>query len=111
MRTLIRSTLGAIVLTASALSATIATTSPAAARVSFGIGLGVPGPVYYGRPYYSDPCASPRFRYYHPGYCYYPGYYDSGYYEPGWVDGIWITDSFGNRHWQSGHWRGGSHRR
>lgn len=109
MRILSKSKLGAVALIAAAVGTSVATTTPAEARVSFGIGIGVPGPYYYGRPYYADPCASPRFRYYHPGYCYNPGYYDSGYYDYGYYGpgdgGFWITDSFGHRRWHSG--RGG----
>jgi hypothetical protein len=100
MKRFSKTALGVLALVGSTL--TLATTTPAEARVSVGIGLGVPGPVYYDRTYYGDPCASPRFRYYHPGYCGYPGYYYSGYYDPAWVNGFWVTDSFGHRRWHDG---------
>lgn len=98
--------IGALMLAGSALGATLATTAPADARVSIGIGIGGPG-------YYGNPCRYARYRYYHPrrcGYGYGPGYG---------VGGIWITDSFGHRHWRGGHggfhggfhgrWNGGGH--
>jgi hypothetical protein len=85
--------------------------------VSVGIGIGVPGPGYYG-PGYGNPCYSPRFRYYHPGACggygygpAYYGYYDSGFYGPGYYEpvagGFWFTDSFGHRQWHGGAFHGG----
>lgn len=113
--------MGALMLAGTAVGATLSTTAPAeAAHVSVGIGIGVPG--YYGpRPYYRNPCDSPRYRYYHPDYCYgygptyygpnYYGYYDQGYYGPGYyepvIGGFWFTDSFGHRHWHHGGFHGG----
>ncbi|MGN6515220.1 MAG: hypothetical protein ACTHLR_05195 [Rhizomicrobium sp.] len=114
--------MGALMLAGTAVGATLSTTAPADAHVSVGIGIGVPGPGYYApRPYYGNPCDSPRYRYYHPNYCYgygpayygpsYYGYYDQGYYGPGYyepvIGGFWFTDSFGHRHWHHGSFHGG----
>jgi hypothetical protein len=114
--------LGALMLAGTAVGTTVATTAPADAHVSVGIGIGIPGPGYYApRPYYRNPCDSPRYRYYHPDYCYgygpayygptYYGYYDQGYYGPGYyepvVGGFWFTDSFGHRRWHGGSFHGG----
>ena len=114
--------LGALMLAGSAVGATVATTAPADAHVSVGIGIGIPGAGYYApRPYYGNPCDSPRYRYYHQGYCYgygpayygpdYYGYYDQGYYGPGYyepvVGGFWFTDTFGHRRWHHGSFHGG----
>ena len=113
--------IGALMLAGSAVGATVATTAPADAHVSVGIGIGVPGPVYAGPRYYGNPCDSPRYRYYHQGYCYgygpayygpsYYGYYDQGYYGPGYYEpyagGFWFTDSFGHRRWHGGSFHGG----
>ena len=74
--------LGALMLGGAALAAA----TPAAARVSIGIGIGVPG---FGG-YYDNPCAYPRYRYYHPGACGYPVYS-----EPVFIDGAW----FGGPHY------------
>lgn len=110
---------GALMVAGLAGAATVATTAPAAARVSIGIGIGVPGPGYYGPAYGGNPCFNPRYRYYHPGYCggaayaygpAYNGYYDSGFYGPGYYEpvggGFWFTDSFGHRRWHGGAFRG-----
>ena len=115
---------GALMLAGTAAGTTLATTAPAeAAHVS--IGIGIPGPGYYApRPYYANPCDSPRYRAYHQGYCYgygpayygpnYYGYYDQGYYGPGYyepvVGGFWFTDSFGHRRWHGGGFHGGGSR-
>jgi hypothetical protein len=112
--------IGALMLAGSAVGATVATTAPADAHVSVGIGIGVPGPAYVvPGPAYGNPCYDARYRYYHPGYCggpayygpdYY-GYYDSGFYGPGYYEpvagGFWFTDSFGHRRWHGGHFNGG----
>ena len=88
MKNIGRYAIGAVMLAAPALGATLASTAPANAGISIGIGLG-------GR---YDPCSSFDYRYYHPYQC---------AYRPGWAwgDGYWITDSFGHRHWH-GHRRG-----
>ena len=112
--------LGALMLAGTAAGTTVATTAPAEARVSVGIGIGVPG-YYAPRPYYRNPCDSARYRYYHRDYCYgygpayygpdYYGYYDQGYYGPGYyepvIGGFWFTDGGGRRHWHGGSFHGG----
>jgi hypothetical protein len=117
--------MGALMLAGSALGVA-ATTTPADARVSIGIGVGAPYGYYggYDEGYYS-PCESRRFRYYHPQYCGYPGYgpsyyddygpdyYDGGYggYGPS-FGGVWFGGSFGGHdHWGGGggHWGGHHH--
>lgn len=112
--------MGALMLAGTAVGGTLATTAPADAHVSVGIGIGVPG--YYGPPAgYVNRCDNPRWRYYHPGYCNgygpayygpnYYGYYDQGYYGPGYyepvVGGFWFTDNFGHRRWHGGSFHGG----
>jgi len=64
--------------------AAVAMTSPADARVVFGVGIGGPG--YYGPGYAPvyDPYCDPRSRWFNPRYCDgYDGYYGPGYYGPG----------------------------
>lgn len=83
--------IGALMLAAPALGATLVSTAPANAGISIGIGLGG----------HYNPCSSFDYRYYHPNQCAYgPSW--------GWGDGYWITDSFGHRRWH-GH-RQGRHR-
>jgi hypothetical protein len=113
--------LGALMMAGTAAGAMVVTTAPAsAAHVSIGIGVPLPG-YYAPRPYYNNPCDSPRYRYYHQGYCYgygpayygsdYYGYYDQGYYGPGYyepvIGGFWFTDGGGHRHWHRGSFHGG----
>ena len=82
--------------------ATLVTTAPADAHITFGIGIGIPGPAYYG----GNPCYNARYRYYHPEYCGYPdgygrGYYDQRYYGSGYyAPGLWFTDAWGHRRWR-----------
>lgn len=116
-----------------AVLAAVATTAPAEARVSIGIGLGYPGyygyagPGYYGYPgyypgyYYGPPARAvcdPYSRWYDPYRCRYSyaGYgYDDYYYGPVFIDGVWVSGpvrwrSFGGRReffWHGG-WRSGS---
>ncbi len=111
--------IAALMMAGSAVGATVATTAPADAHVSVGIGIPLGGPAYVG-PAPGNPCYDARYRYYHPGYCgggpayygpdYY-GYYDSGFYGPGYYEpvegGFWFTDSFGHRRWHGGHFGGG----
>jgi hypothetical protein len=106
---------GALMLAGTAAGTTVATTAPADAHVSIGIGLGVPGAGYYAPRAYGNPCDSPRYRDYHRGYCYgygpayygpdYNGYYDQGFYGPGYYEpvsgGFWFTD--GGYHGGGGH--------
>lgn len=84
--------LGAVMMAGTA----IATTPPANAGVTVGIGVGVPAPVYA-----APPCA------YGPGYC---GYYSYNY--PVFVGGAWVYGPHYYR-WWGGHpwvwWHGGWH--
>lgn len=78
----------------------LAAATPAAARVSVGIGFGVPG--YYA-PYY-DPCDSPRFRYWHPYRCGTPVYYERPYYDEWYGGPSFYLYSGGGHHWHHGGW-------
>jgi hypothetical protein len=64
---------------------TAALATSASAGVSFGIGIGIPGPTYYS--VRTGPCADPNFAYYHPYRCGYPTYA-----EPVYIDGAWVHD-------------------
>lgn len=105
-----------------ALLAALATSAPAQARVSIGIGLGYPGyygppPYYYGpAPYYYGPgraVCDPYSRWYDPYRC--NAYYADYYYGPVFIDGVWVDEplrwriSGGHREffWR-GSWRAGS---
>ena len=117
-------TMAALMLAGSAIGATSVTSTPAAAQVSIGVGIGGPG--YYRGGYYrggyAGRCANERFRYYHAGRCgrgyapvvygpAYYGYYDTGYYGAGYYEpaatGFWFTDSGGHRRHHDGHFNGG----
>jgi len=104
MRSLRQLTVGMLAIGAVALGGAVGGSSPAGARVSVGIGIGIPGPGYYtvrtGR------CANPRFAYYHPDLCGYPTYS-----EPVFIDGAWVTEPihyriYGGRRyfWWHGGW-------
>ena len=92
-------------------AAALATTAPADARVTVGIGIGGPGYYgYYGPAYYHNPCWRPYP--YRPYYCdagYYPGYYGYG----GPVIGLGFGGGWGHGGWHGGHggWShgGGAH--
>ena len=93
MKTTLKAALGgAILLAGSALAAT-----PADARVSVGIGIGVPGP------YYGDPCYGP---YPYPGYCASPTFYGPVFYEGRWWNGPhrWRVVGGHRAFWHNGHW-------
>ena len=84
--------------------------TPASAGVSFGIGIGIPGPSYYS--VRTGACGDPNFAYYHPYQCGYPQYY-----EPVYLDGAWVHEPLyyrtyaGSRYfWWHGGWHGGWHR-
>ncbi len=64
--------LGAIMSVGAAV-VTVGATAPADAHVAIGIGIGAPG-------YYGNPCAHPRFRYYHPARCGWHNYHRAGWY-------------------------------
>ncbi len=92
--------LGALLLA----GATAITTAPADARVTVGIGIGIPGPYYgphyyYGPPRYSGYC-DPYGPYYDPYYCddYAPVAY---WYDPVFIDGVWVRGPF-RWHWDHG---------
>lgn len=73
----------------------IVAASPAEARVTVGIGIGVPG--YYGPAYVPRYSCDPYSRFYDPYYCgrfYGPGYYAPSYYAP--------SFSFGYSNWGRG---------
>jgi hypothetical protein len=89
--------MGALVVAGSSLVAA----EPAQARVSVGIGIGIPGP-YYGPGYGYAPGydrACDRYsRWYDPYRCD-AEYYDDGYYDgPVFIDGIWFDGRFRHRH-------------
>jgi uncharacterized membrane protein YgcG len=106
-----------------AILAAVATSAPAQARVSIGIGLGYPGyydgyPGYYPGYYYGPSARAvcdPYSRWYDPYRCryYYAGYgYDDFYYGPVFIDGVWTSgplrwrDFDGRREF---FWHGGWH--
>lgn len=94
MKTLAKLALGAAMVAGAATMVAV----PADAAVSFGIGIGVPGP-YYGRPYYPYRprySCDPYSRWYDPYYC--------GAYAPAYVYGPSFYYS-----WHDG-WRGGRDR-
>jgi hypothetical protein len=76
---------------------------PAEARVSVGIGIGIPGPVYGPAYYPPGPCYN--YDYYYPGYCGYPAYAD-----PVFIGGVWYNGPHYYRtfHGQQQVWLGGS---
>ncbi len=85
--------------------ATLATTAPAEAGVSVGIGVGVPG-YYYGPGYY-PPGACYGYDYYYSGYCGYPTYTGAVFLGGRWVYGPHYYRWWGGRPW---FWyRGGWH--
>jgi hypothetical protein len=105
MKLFTKAALGALMLAGAA----IGTTAPAAAHVSVGIGIGVPGP-YYGPPpgyAYCDRYS----RWYDPYRC--DSYYDNYYYGgPVFVDGIFFGGGYGHGWhggWHGGHGWGGGH--
>jgi hypothetical protein len=96
---------GAIAAAGIAGGATLATTTPAEARVAIGIGIGVPG-YYYGPGYYPPgPCGS--YDYYYSGYCGYPTYTGGVF-----LGGRWVYGPHYYRWWHGRPWfwhRGGWH--
>ncbi|MDE1937699.1 MAG: hypothetical protein KGI68_01645 [Alphaproteobacteria bacterium] len=98
--------LGAMLLAGAA----FAVTTPAAAGVSFGVGIGV-GPGYYGPDNYGPPVnCNPYSRFYDPYYC---GYYDDYDGPPLFIDGAWFyggryRDYDGHReYWMHDRWSRG----
>ncbi len=103
MKRIAKLALGAVLMAGTA----FAVATPAAARVSVGIGIGVPG--YYGPPPRYAVC-DPYSRYYDPYYC---GDYDYYYGPPLFIDGFWFNnggryrDYDGRReYWVHGGWHG-----
>jgi hypothetical protein len=96
MKNLKKLVLGALMLTGAAVGAS----QPAAAGVSVGIGVGIPGPAYYGPAYACDP--------------YYSDYDEYGcgayYTGPVFIDGAWFNGPLRWRWWGGGRqfwWHGG----
>jgi hypothetical protein len=90
--------LGALLLAGSA----IGVSAPANAGVHVGIGIGIPGPAYYGPAYTCDPY-----------YDYYDEYGCGAYYTgPVFIDGVWFNGPLRWRNWGGGRqfwWHGGWH--
>ncbi|MBU6299206.1 MAG: hypothetical protein KGJ79_03635 [Alphaproteobacteria bacterium] len=83
MKRIAKLALGAMLMAGTA----FAVSTPSAAGVSFGIGIGV-GPGYYGPGYYGYAVnCNPYSRFYDPYYC---GYYDDYDGPPVFVDGAWF---------------------
>lgn len=101
MKNIAKLALGAALLAGTALTATIATTAPAAARVSIGIGIGAP--IYPGY-YPPGPCYD--YDYYYNGDCGYPVYYDPVYIGGYWYSGPHYYRYYNGRPWvwNRGHW-------
>jgi hypothetical protein len=101
MKNIAKLALGALLMAGTA----FAVATPAAARVSIGIGIGGPG--YYGPPAYA--VCNPYSRYYDPYYC---GDYEDYYGPPMFIDGFWFNngryrDYGGQRqYWVHGGWHG-----
>src|SRR6185312_6336955 len=96
MKNLKKLALGALMLAGSA----VGLSQPASAGVHVGIGIGIPGPAYYGPAYACDPY-----------YDYYDEYGCGAYYSgPVFIDGIWVNEPVRWR-WWGGHrqfwWHGG----
>lgn len=102
--------IGLAALGSTALGGTFALTGPASAGVSIGVGIGVPGPAFYGTyRIRTGRCQSPRFAFNHPGFCGYPRFS-----EPVFIDGMWVNQPLyyrtygGVRYfWYQGGWRAG----
>ena len=110
MKKIAKVALSALTVAGIVTATTAAVTTPAEARIAFGIGIG--GPAYYGG-YYGPGYCDPYYGC--PGYYGYPAYY-GGYYGPsvyfggGWGHG-WGHGYYG-RGWRGGWghgWRGGWH--
>ena len=98
MKKITKFALGALMLAGTA----IGVSQPAAAGVSVGIGIGIPGPAYYGPAYACDP--------------YYNDYDEYGcgayYSDPVFLDGVWFNGPLRWRDWGGRRefwWHGGWH--
>jgi hypothetical protein len=88
-----------------ALAGSLVVPAPALAGVRVGIGIGVPGPAYYGSyRIRTGPCSHPRFAFNHPNRCGYPRFS-----EPVFIDGAWVNEPLYYRTYggQRYFWRGG----
>ena len=85
MKKITKYALGALMLAGTA----VGLTQPASAGVSVGIGIGIPGPAYYGPAYACDP----YYDSYDPYGC---GAYYSG---PVFIDGVWFNGPLRWRFW------------
>lgn len=107
MRRIRQLAIGALALGGTALGGSLAATGPASAGVHVGIGIGVPGPAFYGTyRIRTGNCAHPRFAFNHPNRCGYPQFN-----EPVFIDGVWVNEPLyyrtygGNRYfWYRGRW-------
>jgi hypothetical protein len=93
---------------AGATTAMIAMNAPADARVSVGIGIGIPGPPVYGPAYYPPgPCYN--YDYYYAGYCGYSAYADPVFLGGVWYNGPHYYRTFHGQQqvWFRGGWHGG----
>ena len=98
MKKITKFALGALMMAGTA----IGVSQPAAAGVSVGIGIGIPGPAYYGPAYACDP-------YYNDYDEYGCGAYYSG---PVFLDGVWFNGPLRWRDWGGRRefwWHGGWH--
>jgi len=107
MRRIRQLAIGLAALGSTALGGSLIATVPASAGVSVGIGIGVPGPAFYGTyRIRTGPCSHPRFAFNHPFRCGYPRYW-----EPVFIDGVWVNEPLyyrvygGQRYfWRGGRW-------
>ena len=98
MKNIKKIALGALMLAGTA----VGLSQPASAGVSVGIGIGIPGPAYYGPAY----ACEPYYDSYDPYGC---GAYYSG---PVFIDGVWFNGPLRWRAWGGGRqfwWHGGWH--
>jgi hypothetical protein len=110
MRRLRQLAIGLAALGSTALGGSLIATTPAAAGVSVGIGIGVPGPAFFGTyRIRTGACRVPRFAFNHPARCGYPRFS-----EPVFVDGTWVNEPLyyrtygGSRYfWYRGRWVAG----
>jgi hypothetical protein len=107
MRRIHQLAIGLAALGTTALGGSLVATTPASARVAVGIGIGVPGPAFYGTyRIRTGRCRFPKFAFNHPGLCGYPRFS-----EPVFIDGAWVNEPLyyrsygGSRYfWYRGRW-------
>lgn len=85
---------------------TVATTTPADARVFVGIGIGPGfyGPGFYGPGYYPGRYCDPYSYHYDPYRCDGGGFYGDYYYDPIFFSGYWYRGPFRYRYWHGDRW-------